>query len=254
MIMHKCELAEMNSGSKMYDSIVFDLDGTIIALTLPLDAMRADVKKFFIDHGLPPELLEPADGISSSTVKAREFFLNNGMSKEKWDELQKHADLILSAHESSSARNVRFLDGVLEALQQLKSSGFKTAILTNNGREAVNVILQKLPLSQYFDVIQTRNESKSPKPFPDGLLQVIERLGSTPDRTLYVGDARIDAAAARRAGVDFWGVVTGETPEDALYAEGAKRVFPSLTELIQTLLNIAASGSAVRARSSTLSS
>ncbi len=220
----------------MYDAIVFDLDGTIIVLTLPLEAMRSDVKKLYIEHGLPPQLLEPADGISSSTLKAREYFLNNGMDIDEWNDLQKKVDLVLSRHEANSARNVSLIDGALEALATLRTLGVKTAILTNNGREAVDIILDKISLRPYFDVIQTRNESISPKPFPEGLLQIIERLGCIPERTLYVGDALIDAAAARKAGVDFWGVITGETSEDVLYAEGAKRVFSSLPEMIQFLV------------------
>ena len=62
----------------MLKALVFDMDGTITHLTLPLEAMRSDTTKYFISKGLPPELLEPADGISSTTGKARDYFLNNG--------------------------------------------------------------------------------------------------------------------------------------------------------------------------------
>lgn len=36
------------------------------------------------------------------------------------------------------------------------------------------------------------------------------------EEILYVGDSAVDAAAAERADVDFAGVLTGTTPEEAL--------------------------------------
>jgi len=54
-------------------ALVFDMDGTITELALPLEAMRADTKEYYIAKGLPAEILEPADGISSSTAKARDY-------------------------------------------------------------------------------------------------------------------------------------------------------------------------------------
>ena len=60
----------------MLKVLVFDLDGTITHLTLPLEAMRRDTKAYYISKGLPSETFESADGISSSTGKARTYFLN----------------------------------------------------------------------------------------------------------------------------------------------------------------------------------
>ncbi|MCK5240654.1 MAG: hypothetical protein KAR33_13945, partial [Candidatus Thorarchaeota archaeon] len=79
---------EIDVMETMLKAVVFDLDGTITKLKLPLELMRSDAKLFYISEGLPSELLEPADGISSSTAKAREYFLSNGISMNEWDVLQ----------------------------------------------------------------------------------------------------------------------------------------------------------------------
>jgi phosphoglycolate phosphatase len=216
----------------MLKAIVFDLDGTLTVLTLPLEAMRRDAKKYYIDMGLPPELLEPADGISSSTAKAKAYFISQGTTESEWEDMEVDVDKILSNHENSSAREARLIDGVLPTLEHIRECGIKTAILTNNSRPAVDIILEKIPLTNFFEIIQTRHESPTPKPYPGGLWHIVNRLGVEIDETVYVGDAIIDATAAKRAELEFWGVATGETKLHALEEAGASIVVNSISDLV----------------------
>lgn len=216
---------------------MFDMDGTITHLTLPLEAMRNDTKEYYIAKGVPPTLFEPADGISSSTNKAREYFLNNGLSQEQWDMMETEVDAILSQHEGFAADTATPIEGSLEIVKKLREKGFKLAILTNNGRPALDKILKKVPLKENFDLIQTRHESPKPKPYPDGLLKVASELGVKLEEVIYVGDALIDGAAAQRAGIEFWGVTTGETSPKVLYNAGATKVFASLNGVLKEALS-----------------
>jgi HAD superfamily hydrolase (TIGR01549 family) len=216
----------------MLKAVFFDLDGTLTVLSLPLDAMRRDTKEYYRGQGAPDNLFDAADGISSSRVKAKEYFFSQGVSESDWERMESEVDKTLSGHEGWAATNAKLIDGTIDVVRELKSLGLKTAILTNNGRTAVDLILKQLPLQDLFDVIQTRNESPSPKPFPDGLNKLLNHVGMQAKEVVYVGDARIDAAAATRAGIEFWGVTTGETPEADLIKAGASQVFNSLHEII----------------------
>ncbi len=227
----RASLCQSDGDQTMLKAVVFDLDGTLTVLALPLDAMRNDTKKFYVTRGMPAELIDPEDGISSTTVKAKEYFHSQGIPIDEWKSMQAEIDGILSTHEGWAATDAKLIDGSLDVVRELKARGFKTAILTNNGRSAVDLILSKIPMSGLFDLIQTRNESPSPKPYPDGLLSVVKKLGVGIDEAVYVGDARIDAAAATRAGIEFWGVATGETSKDELFKAGAHRVFDSLSQI-----------------------
>jgi HAD superfamily hydrolase (TIGR01509 family) len=209
--------------------MIFDLDGTITELALPLEEMRQDTKNYYVARGFPVELLDCADGISSSTSKAKEYFLSNGLSRQEWDVMENEVDAILSEHEGFAAANAVLIEGSLNIVQKLRRAGLRTAILTNNGRSSVDKIMKQIPLADYFDLIQTRHESPQPKPYPDGLLKLAADLGVTPKEVVYVGDALIDATAAGRAGIEFWGVITGETPANVLRNAGASLVFESLS-------------------------
>jgi phosphoglycolate phosphatase len=216
----------------MLKAVFFDLDGTLTVLALPLDAMRRDTKEYYLDQGAPDDLFDAADGISSSRVKAREYFFSQGVSDNEWEQMEREIDKTLSGHEGWAAANAELIDGSMDVVRELKALGLKTAILTNNGRTAVDLILKQLPFQELFDVIQTRNESPSPKPFPEGLRKLMSHMGVEANEVVYVGDARIDAAAATRAGIEFWGVTTGETPKEDLIREGASQVFNSLHEIL----------------------
>lgn len=219
----------------MPKALIFDLDGTIIKLTLPLEAMRAEAKRYYIQKGLPPEMFEKADGISSSTAKAKDFFLSNGTSAREWQIMQEELDDLMSAHELSSAADVIPIDGAIETVEYITSKGFRTAVLTNNSRPAMDIILKKIPLDRYFELIHTRHESPSPKPYPDGLLHLTYKLGLKPSDVVYVGDAMIDGVAATRAGIEFWGVASGETPPRVLKDSGASKVLSSISDLESVL-------------------
>ncbi|TFG34385.1 HAD family hydrolase [Candidatus Thorarchaeota archaeon] len=220
----------------MLKALVFDMDGTITELSLPLEAMRQDTKEYYIAKGLPPTLLEDADGISSSTTKAREYFLNNGISPDQWKLMEREVDEILSKHEGYAAETARLLDGTLDVVKKLRQNGYLTAILTNNGRSSVEKIIEQIPIAEYFDVIQTRHESPQPKPFPDGLWKIASELGVEKSEVVYIGDALIDATAAKRAGIEFWGVATGETSAEVLHEAGASKVFNALDGIIEEAL------------------
>ncbi|TET11292.1 MAG: HAD family hydrolase [Candidatus Thorarchaeota archaeon] len=221
----------------MLKAIVFDMDGTITVLKLPLEAMRRDTKKYYISRGFPHDQFETSDGISSSTGKARNYFLANGYSEDDWKKMESEMDTILSRHEGFAAVNASEIEGSLDIIKKIRDVGLKTAILTNNGRPALDKILEQIPLGEHFDLIHTRHESPKPKPYPDGLLKVSSELGVDESEVVFVGDALIDGAAATRAGIEFWGVSTGETSSEKLYEAGASKVFTSLSGVLEAALD-----------------
>ena len=218
-------------------ALIFDLDGTITELSLPLEEMRQDTKTYFVDRGFPAESLEPADGISSSTAKAKEYFISAGVSQKEWEQMEYEVDEMLSRHEGFAAASAVLIEGALETVHRIRCLGLRTAIFTNNGRPSVDKIMQHIPLAEHFDIIQTRHESPQPKPYPDGLWKLVSVLGVHPHETAYVGDALIDATAATRAGIEFWGVATGETPSWVLKHAGASVVFESLDGVLGEVLS-----------------
>lgn len=64
-------------------------------------------------------------------------------------------------------------------------------------------VLDRFKLSNFFDVVITAQDYSHPKPHPEPLLMAIEKLNAIPKETAYVGDAKSDAEAAKKADITF---------------------------------------------------
>ena len=104
----------------------------------------------------------------------------------------------------------------LPLLAAVRGAGMKTGIVTTKYRRRITEVLDKYGVPDAVDVIVGEDSVRDPKPAPDGLLLASDLLGIPVKDMLYVGDNEVDAKAARSAGMDFVGVLTGITTEDTM--------------------------------------
>ena len=92
---------------------------------------------------------------------------------------------------------------VIELVQICRREGLRTAIYSDYG--AVEEKLKVLNVDKnLFDVLVTAPELGGLKPSGHCALQVLDRLGATPETTLFVGDRdEKDGAAARAIGAKY---------------------------------------------------
>jgi phosphoglycolate phosphatase len=67
-----------------------------------------------------------------------------------------------------------------------------------------------------FEVLIGREDVTHAKPHPEPVLKALEKMGSEPHRSWLIGDTRLDAKAAERAGVGCVGVLSGYDNEAQL--------------------------------------
>ena len=106
-------------------------------------------------------------------------------------------------------------EGAEELVLRLREAGLAVAVLTRNGRSAVERALRHFHALAMddFDVVVTRDDGDiAPKPAPDGVLHAAAAVGVAPGETLVVGDFLLDMRAGRAAGaVTAYLVNHGET-------------------------------------------
>jgi phosphoglycolate phosphatase len=105
---------------------------------------------------------------------------------------------ILERHEALGVKNGRLIPGTEDLLQSLHNAGVKSALVTNNSRRSVDVVLESHPLE--FDLVLSRDDGAL-KPDPQAFLLALARLGAQPDEAIAIGDAHLDLIAADRAGI-----------------------------------------------------
>ena len=90
---------------------------------------------------------------------------------------------------------------VVEKVRSLRRDGYRTAIVTNNVREASGW-RDLLPVDELFDVIVDSCEVGVRKPNPDIFAIALERLGGVaPEAAVFLDDAEGNVAGARAAGL-----------------------------------------------------
>ena len=120
---------------------------------------------------------------------------------------------------------------VPNVVEQLRDSGFSLGIVSSKFRRRIEAVLERDGLGGHFEVVVGGEDVKAFKPDPSGLLSALERLSSTSQDTLYVGDSVTDAETARRAAVPFVAVLSGTTLRADFAGHPARDVLENVSEL-----------------------
>lgn len=91
--------------------------------------------------------------------------------------------------------------GLRDLLDRLKPN-YHLAVATNRSN-TIHDVLFAHRLADYFQVVVSSLDVERPKPHPDSLLRIMDRLGTSSDRSVYVGDSSVDLETALGAAVCF---------------------------------------------------
>jgi HAD superfamily hydrolase (TIGR01509 family) len=91
------------------------------------------------------------------------------------------------------------LTGVQETLSLLKSKGFKIGLATSSADRILQVVLDKLEIRSYFDVLQSAEHEEYGKPHPAVFITTAKKLGTAPNQCLVIEDSFNGVLAAKAA-------------------------------------------------------
>ncbi len=184
--------------SKRYDTVIFDLDGTLLNT---LEDLADGVNAALTHFGRPERTLDEVrqfvgNGVLNLMTKA----VPEGQEAEDFQQIYEWFKSYYSAH---SEVKTRAYEGIPELLEQLSVHNFKMAIVSNKFHDAVCQLSEKY-FGNLLPVSIGENEAAGirKKPAPDTVFTALDRLSSTVDRAVYIGDSEVDAATARNAGMD----------------------------------------------------
>ena len=188
-----------------YDAVLFDLDGT-------LADSAADIRRA-LDLAFREVGLVTNDGIDRwiDGSPLEEIFaaaVPGGSERE----LARFIDSYRHHYEHAPSHETRLYPGVRETIDTLRSMQprLKLAVATTKRASTAESVVHALGLHGVFEVVAgTGATAMKPKPAPDLLLHVTDRLGVAPARALMVGDTLRDIVAAQRAGMRVAAVTYG---------------------------------------------
>ncbi len=165
-----------------WEAVVYDLDGTLVDLAVDWDAVMADVSATLADHGID------ADGdLGELLERANEAGVGERVER------------VIADHEREGARNSTYLslaDGIADDSRPV-------GVCSLNCEAACRIALETHGLDAAVGGVIGRDSLDTYKPDPEPLLTTIEKLGVSPERTVFIGDTDRDAITAERAGTGF---------------------------------------------------
>lgn len=122
-------------------------------------------------------------------------------------------------------------DGVAQGLQALKAAGLRLACVTNKPLAFTTPLLAAKGLDGLFDMVFGGDSFERKKPDPLPLLKTCEALGSSPLRTLMIGDSSNDAQASRASGCPVVLVTYGYNHGQPVHTVDADGFVDSIAQL-----------------------
>ena len=212
----------------MYQTYLFDLDGTIINSLEDL----ADACNYVLREA----------GLPEHPVEAYRYFVGNGaykLAERMLPEKMRSPENTAEYKARFDARyNGHYLDktkpypGIRETLDTLKKKGAKLAVLSNKPDNFVRKICRELFGEDYFDAVCGQRDGVAKKPAPDGVFALMKELDAKPEETLFIGDSNVDMETAKNAGLKSAGVVWGFRGREELEQAGADYLVESAGELL----------------------
>ena len=98
-------------------------------------------------------------------------------------------------------RHLQPNERLIDYMRQLRERGYKLAICTNNIREWEARWRAMLPVDEIFDVVVDSAFVGSRKPEPQIYEITLERLGASPEATLFIDDVDVNCDGARQLGM-----------------------------------------------------
>jgi len=212
------------------DTIIFDLDGTLIDSKIDYEKMSTTIADILRIHGYRGPL-EDRRAVYRVIRGGEKELIENGLTGPPLKEALRRIEDAMNQVELEALPTNTLRPNAADTIRALYVAGLKLGIATRSHREYTDRSLEALSLTQYFTSVVARDDTPTPKPHPGHLLQAISQLGSEKTRTLYVGDTTTDLETAEAAGVAFIGYWRDDRWAQRLLDAGCKIIIKDLKEL-----------------------
>ncbi len=172
--------------------IAFDLDGTLIDSSRDL---AESVNELLTGLGAPPLAHEH---ITRMIGEGAKVLVRRALAAAGIAEDGEAIDRFLDIYDRRLLNHTRPYAGITDVVRAARQHAC-VAVLTNKPLEPSEKVLAGLRMRELFDDVIGSGGAYPRKPDPAALLALMDRAGATPDRTLMVGDSRVDYDTARNA-------------------------------------------------------
>ena len=190
-------------------AILFDLDGTLLdtnQLVTERLARRLNgvplARRLYDSRRLARRLVAFSERLLTVTVRLL------GLLRMEERLLAGLGQWLREVDGQPDARREAAVEGVVALIRETRAR-YALAVVTSRSRREAERFIEHLELDGCFDAIVAREDVRRDKPSPEPIRRAAERLGTSPEQCIVVGDTLADVRAGKRAGALTVGVLCG---------------------------------------------
>ena len=197
------------------NTVIFDMDGTVLNT---LDDLTDSVNYVLDKFDLPKRSKDEYRKFFGNGIK---FALRCAVPSEVSDDkIEEMLPIFREYYDIHCLDKTKPYDGILELMKELKSKGYKLAIVSNKIDSAVKELNERF-FSEYVSVAIGEKAGINRKPAPDTVFAALDELGASKEEAVYVGDSEVDFQTAQNSGLPCVSVLWGFRDKDFLIENGA---------------------------------
>ena len=201
---------------KKYDTILFDLDGTVLDTLADLVNSVNHVLETF---GFPRRSAAEIRGFLGNGIrKLIERSLSEPVEPERFEEILGCFREYYTAH---CEEETKPYPGILLLIEKIRKAGITVGMVSNKNDAAVQALAASF-FPGVFDVVVGQREDLAAKPARDMVDFALHQLGADREHCLYVGDSEVDRMTAENAEMDCALVTWGFRDADFLRSLNAE--------------------------------
>lgn len=179
---------------KKFESILFDLDGTLLD-TAP--DLVAAANMLYRNHRKP---IYPFEQIRHLAGDGSLAFIELGFGKKVQEQSALRNEFV-KLYLKHFGENTQLFPGVEALLLHFTDIDFPWGIVTNKPRHLTDITLERFPLLAKAKSVISGDTLNKNKPHPAPVLLACKEIGVSPANAAYIGDHERDIIAGRAAGL-----------------------------------------------------
>lgn len=217
---------------KNIDTIIFDLDGTLLdTLTDLTNSVNYALGRFhFPAHSREAVCSMVGNGVTVLMERA----IPGGRDFPQFESCLKEFQEHYALHKKDYTKP---FPGIMGFLKSAVEKGYKLAVVSNKFDLAVKGLCEDF-FSPYIATAIGESPQVARKPAPDTVFEAMKELQSPPESCVYVGDSDVDISTAKNAGIPCVSVSWGFRSREFLLEHGANRIADTVEGLWERLEEI----------------
>lgn len=207
----------------MRGAFIFDLDGVIIDNEKMWEDKKAGLYRDFFGEEIAAKM-GVTSGISMEGIYDRAVAAGAKVDKQKLiDEFFRLGTTIYQTAPIS--------DGLEELVAQLRTLGYSVSIVSSSPMAWITAVTKRLPFENDLELILSCHDRDDlrHKPAPDGYIEAVKALKTTPEQTIALEDSNAGIASAKAAGVYTIGLRQNLVP--GYVQQGADEYVDSMSQV-----------------------